>query len=200
MNWWAAGAIALFGIGTAVILSSVSKEEYEARERWATKHSEAKKTVEAHRTNIESHIRDAQQSFDFHSLINLHFSSLRAADNAYGLFNDARTSLSSIYQILDRINEQKNFQKSSLSEVGLKDSKSIVSEIRSLDEFKSSVLGDLVDLKSQKEHLFAEVKRLNEQTHHLKIAIRDRCGQKGKEWFDRLEARSISRRGSANYA
>ena len=200
MNWWAIGGLALLGVGTAAILSSVSKEEREARERWAVKHSEAEKTVEEHRKNIEAHIRAAQASYDFHFLTNLHFSSLRVADNAFGLLNDARSSLATIYQILDRIAEQKNIQKSLLSSTMPQNRKIIFSEISSLNEFKSSVLGDLSKVKPQREHLLSEVKRLNEQTRNLKMAIRDRCGHKGKEWYDRLEARSLSRRISAGCA
>ena len=200
MNWWVVGALALFGVGTAAVLSSVSKDERDARERWATKHSEAERSVEEHILNIESHLRDAQSSYDFHFLTNLHFSSLRVADNAYGLLRDARTSLATMYQILDKITEQKNVQKSTLPTANFKEKKEIFSEISDLNKFKSSVLGDLAKVKPQKAHLFSEVKRLNEQTHSLKIAIRDRCGERGRDWFARLEARSLSRRGGASYA
>ena len=200
MNWWAVGALALFGVGTVEILSSVSKEEREARERWAVKHVEAERTVEEHRKNIEAHIRDAQASYDFHFLTSLHFSSLRVADNAFGLLNDARSSLATIYQILDQITEQKDIQKALLSGAKPQDKRIIFSEIGSLNEFKSSVLGDLTKVKPQRAHLSAEVKRLNEQTRNLKMAIRDRCGYKGRECYDRLEARSLSRRTSASCA
>lgn len=200
MNWWAVGALTLFGVGAAVVLSSVSKEEREARERWAVKHADAERTVEEHRKNIEAHIRDAQLSYDFRFLTGLHFSSLRVADNAFGLLNDARSSLATIYQILDRITEQKDIQKARLSGAKPQDRKNIFSEIGSLNEFKSSVLGDLTKVKPQRAHLSEEVKRLNEQTRNLKMAIRDRCGHKGREWYDRLEARSLSRRTSAGCA
>jgi len=39
-----------------------------------------------------------------------------------------------------------------------------------------------------------ELKRLNNQTRRLKLIIRDRCGQKGKDWYARLDERTVKRK------
>jgi hypothetical protein len=53
-------------------------------------------------------------------------------------------------------------------------------------------------MKQQRDHLLSEVRKFNAQTHALKIAIRDRCGYEGADWYARLEERTRSRRGSTS--
>jgi hypothetical protein len=72
--------------------------------------------------------------------------------------------------------------------------KELLSEIRSLNEFKTKVIEDHKTIKAQKDALYNEVVRLNNQTRNLKEAIRDRCGEKGRDWYTRLEQRKTERR------
>lgn len=64
-----------------------------------------------------------------------------------------------------------------------------MAEIRSLNEFIGKVLEDKKVMELQRDGLHVEVKRLNAQTAELKKAIRDRCGEKGRDWHQRLEQR-----------
>lgn len=192
MKWWILGAVALLG-GGAAILATVSSEEKEARRRWDEKRADVEKSVEDHRRNIEEHLQEAQQSYDFYLLTNLHFSSMRVADSAYALLKDAKSSLATIYRILDQISEKKLHIKSSLTTANKEYKSKLLAELKSHNSFKSTVLEDLAKVKPQREHLEHEVKRLNQQTRLLKEAIRDRCGSKGFSWFQRLEERKAAK-------
>ena len=72
--------------------------------------------------------------------------------------------------------------------------KEYLTEIRSLNDFIGKVLEDKKTMESQRDGLLAEVKRLNAQTAELKAAIRDRCGEKGRDWHQRLEQRAQANR------
>ena len=154
----------------AAIMSSASEGEKNARRNWESKREEVKKTVEEHRKNIETHLQKAQQSYDFHFLVDLHFSSHRIADSAYSLLNDARDSLGATIRILNQAFSKKNELKSKL-EISTRELKNeYLTEIRSLNEFIGKVLEDKKTMESQKDGLHIEVKRLNAQTAELKVA------------------------------
>lgn len=99
--FWIIAPIVAVGV-VAAIMSSASDGERSARRNWESKREEVKKTVEEHRKNIETHLNQARKSYDFHFLIDLHFSSHRVADSAYKLLNDARDSLGATIRILNQ--------------------------------------------------------------------------------------------------
>ena len=191
--FWIIAPIVVVGV-VAAIMSSASEGEKNARRNWESKREEVKKTVEEHRKNIETHLQKAQQSYDFHFLVDLHFSSHRIADSAYSLLNDARDSLGATIRILNQAFSKKNELKSKL-EISTRELKNeYLTEIRSLNEFIGKVLEDKKTMESQKDGLHIEVKRLNAQTAELKGVIRDRCGEKGSDWHQRLEQRAQANR------
>jgi chromosome segregation ATPase len=191
--FWIVAPIVAVGV-VAAIMSSASEGERVARRNWESKREEVKKTVEEHRRNIETHLRKAQQSYDFHFLTDLHFSSHRVADSAYKLLNDARESFGATIRILNQAFTKKNELKSKLETSDREQKKEYLTEIRSLNDFIGKVLEDKKTMESQRDGLLAEVKRLNAQTAELKAAIRDRCGEKGRDWHQRLEQRAQANR------
>ncbi len=191
--FWIIGPIVVVGV-VAAIISSASEGEKNARRNWESKREEVKKTVEEHRKNIETHLQKAQQSYDFHFLVDLHFSSHRIADSAYKLLNDARDSLGATIRILNQAFSKKNELKSKLEISTRELKKEYLTEIRSLNEFIGKVLEDKKTMESQRNGLHEEVKRLNAQTAELKGVIRDRCGEKGSDWHQRLEQRAQANR------
>ena len=70
----------------------------------------------------------------------------------------------------------------------------IQKEIDLLNELRAGIFPDKDAVKAQRDELHAAVRRMNERTRELKLAIRDRCGSKGRDWYDRLEARTAARR------
>lgn len=191
--FWVIVPIVVVGV-VAAIMSSASEGERSARRNWESKREEVKKTVEEHRKNIETHLKQAQQSYNFHFLTDLHFSSHRIADSAYKLLNDARDSFGATIRILNQAFTKKNELKSKLETSTRELKEGYLTEIRSLNEFIGKVLEDKKIMESQRDNLLAEVKRLNAQTAELKSVIRDRCGEKGRDWYQRLEQRAQANR------
>lgn len=65
-----------------------------------------------------------------------------------------------------------------------------------VNELRKSVFDDKDKVKAQQASFLQEVQKLNNQTRELKECIRNRCGFKGVDWFNRLEERKKSRRSS----
>ncbi|HOX46091.1 MAG TPA: hypothetical protein PK668_20985 [Myxococcota bacterium] len=185
------GLVALFG-GAAWWVSS---EEQEARKRWHRKHREVQRSLEEHRQNVEENLARAESSHRFHFLRDLHHSSFRVADAAHGLLHDARTSITAVERILQHTWAEHDRRGESLR--GLPRP-----ERRAQLEAERAQMADLIDqlradrdkLRAEAEHFEAEVARFNRTTRELKEAIRDRCGERGQEWYARLEARVAEKR------
>ncbi len=186
------------GVGLKLLYDAVSEEEYEARERWESKREEVEKSIEEHRRNIENHIQEAQRSYDFRFLVDLHYSSSQVANSAYQLLDDARKSFSGMSKMLKKSKEQRSALQQELEEDRrIKDRNKIhetIEQLKMVNELRKSVFEDRDRVKEQQTHFLSEVQRLNNQTKELKEFIRDRCDDGGQEWYDRLEARKRARR------
>jgi len=186
------------GVGLKLLYDAVSEAEYEARERWESKREDVEKSIEDHRRNIEKHIQKAQRSYDFHFLVDLHYSSSQVANLAYQLLDDARKSFSGMSKMLKKSKEQRSALQQELEDARrIKDRNRIhetIEQLKMVNELRKSIFEDRDRVKEQKAQFLSEVQRLNNQTRELKEFIRDRCDDGGQEWYDRLEARKRSRR------
>lgn len=189
MWWLALGGVAL------LIYAGVKNEEREARQRWEQKWESVQQTVEEHRKNIEECIEQARVSYDFRLLTSVHYSSVKVADTAYSALKDARVSLEAVSKLLVATKSRLQELKDELhKERDLNRKTELKEEIRLIQEQRKSFFDDKDKVKKQRDELHNQVKNLNQQTRMLKLAIRDRCGLQGLEWYERLEKRIKEKR------
>jgi FtsZ-binding cell division protein ZapB len=190
-----AGGALLLG---AAIYGIVSEEEKNARRRWEKKRDEVTNTLKYHHRKISEHIRQRNENYRFHQLVNLHYSSVLKANAAYKLLQDARTSIGSINKMLKAAKEQKIKLQKMIDDAKIKNDRESVSklihELRLLNEFRNKLFDERDDLYAQKDHLYNEVKKLNAETRKLKEHIRDNCGERGMLWYEKLEERKMRNR------
>lgn len=191
--WW---LLPIAAVGAAgAIYAYFDGEAKDARKRWQRDRARVERTVEEHRQNIERRLDEAQASYDFHVLTDLHHSSFKVGDEAYRLLKDARASLEVMGRMLvDAKARRAEFQDALRPERDIERRRKLLAEIDMLNELRSQVFPDKDELKTQRDQLFAEVQRLNEQTRRLKGAIRDRCGSRGRDWYAKLEERRAARK------
>ncbi|HCG7935012.1 TPA: hypothetical protein NJ875_001342 [Vibrio parahaemolyticus] len=188
-----AGAV-LVGAGLW-IYNELQEQSAVERERWRSKREEVEKSIEWHEEQIENHLDEARNSYDFKVLIDMHYSCVKVADQAYSLLKDARTSLNKIGEALVKTKEQRDIlftRKRSSSDQAEKSE--IQEEINSIQELRTKLFDDKDEIKQQRDVFQARVKELNSKTHVLKMSIKERTGSKGVEWYERLEARKAKRR------
>lgn len=187
--WW----LIPVGIGLKIIYDMVSDDEKEARRCWEDKHEQVEKTIEEHQRNIENHISDAKSCYAFHKLVNLHYSSVMVANNAYQLLDDSRQSLNGINKMLKKAKEERRTLQNRLHHAKItNDRKTIydtIDQLKIIQDMRKNLFEDKKKIKEQTSSFFQEVLRLNHQTHELKECIKSRCGNKGSDWYFRLEER-----------
>lgn len=185
--------LALFGAGLW-IYNELQEQAGAERERWYTKREEVQRSIEWHEEEIRNHLSSARHSYDFKVLVDMHFSCMKVADQAYSLLKDAIVSLEKIGEAITKTKEQRELlfeRKKASTNSGEK--AEIQQEISSIQELRLKLFNDKDEIKRQRDDFLLKVKDLNSKTHDLKISIRDRTGFKGQDWYARLEARKASR-------
>jgi FtsZ-binding cell division protein ZapB len=169
------------------------------RTRWYAKREQVQRSIEWHREQITQHLGNAQQSYNFQVLVDMHFSCVKVADEAYKLLQDARISLDKMGEALIKTREQRDLlfaQKKAARSKAERDE--LEQEIASLQQLREQLFKDKNEIKKQRDEFFNRVKELNGKTHDLKTAINERTGFKGREWYQRLEARKVQKRLQQN--
>ncbi len=185
------------GIAVIAILALASDSEKQARKAWGENFASAQRSVEEHRLNIERKISAADAAYDFHFLNDLYHSSFRVADHAYALLEDARESLSGMKRMIDasklkRLELKKKFnQGMSKNEYAQN-----ISDLNELRDLQFNLQKDFNLVLEQKRSLAEEVSHFNQQTMRLKEAIRDRCGERGRRWYQASIDRANARRAT----
>lgn len=193
MIWWLVVGIIGGIIGIAnKILSSLRSSAAKERQRWENEHRVVENQIQQYEAEIQQKLREAQYTVDFHVLANLHFESMKIADHAYGLLKDSRVALEAIGNAIVETAKEKNrliAEKRSIFFNPRKE-RELEEEISALVDLSNHLFPDKNQLKAQRDHFHSQVQEFNSRTHTLKLAIRDRCGEKGQDWYNRLEART----------
>lgn len=185
----------LAGVGAGIwIYNELQEQSAAERERWRSKREEVERSIEWHEEQIENHLDEARQSYDFKVLIDMHYSCVKVADQAYSLLKDARISLDKIGEAIVKTKEQRDILfKRKKETISLSEKNEIQEEINSIQQLRTSLFYDKDEIKKQRDTFQDRVKDLNRKTHTLKISIKERTGTRGIEWFERLEARKYKK-------
>ena len=196
MVWWLAAVAVIGVIGVANrILSNLRSTASTERQRWQNEYQKVERTVVYYDQQVQQKIREAQYTVNFHQLTQLHFESVKTANHAYQLLSDARKALDAIGEAIRSAKDEKDrliAEKHGTYDYSRRSQ--LEQEISALISLRSQLFPDKDELKAQRDHFQTQVTNLNSHTHYLKDAIRDRCGEKGQDWYLRLEDRTTRRR------
>jgi hypothetical protein len=198
MLWLIPVGIGVIGFGLKLLSDAVSEDEYRARNNWQEKRVEVQKSLNDHQANIETHINRAQNSYDFCFLTDLHYSSMQVGNAAYVLLDDAKKSLSGINKMLVSAKQQREQLKQTLTTARANKDKALiqdtVAQLKLVNDLRKSVFQDRDNIQQERDRLLTELHQLNNRTRDLKNLIKTRCGHKGNDWYNRLEARKQQKR------
>lgn len=180
--FWLAVPAALY-IGYKLL----TREEENSYNNWRSKREEVEKTLDEHKEHIKKHIEDAQSSYDFHFLVEMHYSSMKVADAAYKTLKEAKPATDAIFRTLKETKlMKKNLENELVIAKQNKDKKNIkriYDELKNINEFRKGLFVEKDTLVNQQNNFLTKVRELNHQTRELKLYIRDRCGSRGESWY-----------------
>jgi len=189
--------LALVGAGVW-IYNELEEQSSTQRRRWNSKREEVERSIEWHEKQISNHLDYARDSYDFKVLVDMHYSCVKVADQAYSLLKDARISLDTLGEAIIKTREQREILFAQKKEARSKlERDEIQKEISSIQELRKKLFDDKDEIKLQRDIFQKKVKDLNAKTHALKISIKERTGSRGRDWYNRLEQRRLRRQNSA---
>lgn len=107
--------IPVVGLAVLAVIAIASNEEKVARENWRENYIDAQKTVESHRRNIEVHLANANNSYQFSVLNDAYYSSYKVADFIYKLLTDAKVCLIGINKMIMAADQKRDELKKNLN-------------------------------------------------------------------------------------
>ena len=107
--------IPVVGLAVLAVIAIASNEEKVARENWRENYIGAQKTVESHRRNIEVHLANANNSYQFSVLNDAYYSSYKVADFIYKLLTDAKVCLIGINKMIMAADQKRDELKKNLN-------------------------------------------------------------------------------------
>lgn len=193
--WW---VVTLTVGGVAYLIQQSLKGKVQAeRERWESTRQQLQDRIRWHLQEITEHLKFTCQRFDFHTECELHFASVKIANEAYRLLRGAKVEEAEIRKALGDMKSEMEAVYRQTKAPGLSkfERDKLHTQLADLKQLKKALV-ESVNTKTTEVNRFREkVRQLNQATHDLKCAIRDRCGWRGTEWYSRLEART---RASSN--
>ena len=137
---------------------------------WSENLAELLEATEVVYTNAQMNCNRRLVSERFDYYINLHYRSFTAADLCYAKREEILPCYIQVKKVLDRLKDRND---------PLRVDKESYNQLVQL----RNTMGSICALLKER------VGTLNHQTKVLKDKIRDECGQRGRAWYDRLEAR-----------
>jgi len=171
------------------IISSLINAAGDERQRWRDSHNQLSREIIEHTKKVQDILDRNLDYYDYRELIDLHYHSFSAADQAKLLLDDARLSFAAIGRAIVTAREQRDDLKKEIKNLPLNEKKQKQAEIDSLIQFRKALFLDKDVIKEQRDALLSELRKLNAQTHKLKNTIRDHTGPRGEMWYDRLQQR-----------
>ena len=123
-------------------------------------------TANTLKKNLEIQERTRLNQSKFHYYTSLHFRSMIAADFVHAEYDKAATSLNQIGKVIVSVAKK---------------------EIRVSNDQYNELIATKDLVKKARDLLLNYVQELNHKTHSFKIKIRDECGDRGREWFDKMD-------------
>jgi len=181
----------VIAIGLALVaLAWLDNEAGEKQRNWEEKNKEYEDEIDRLNNELIDILETNNQYMDFKELIDLHYQSFSTADRTKLLLEDANTSLKAIGQTIMTLKENKKEVENQIyNEIDKNKKKEYKEELSSIISTRKMLFSNQDNIKEQRNSLSKKLKEFNSNTRKLKLAIRDNTGQKGRDWYNRLEKR-----------
>ncbi|WP_180009344.1 MULTISPECIES: hypothetical protein [unclassified Acinetobacter] len=190
--WFIVPIVAL-GAGLAYLYNSVTEEEKQAEASWQRKRQEVERTLDDHNRNIRNYLESNRSIYEYHKMVDYHYSSVQIANVAYDLMNNSKTSLRGINNLITKTNKHRSDLQKQIEAAKEEGNKNVlfekIEEIKVVNAIRKTQFEERDTIKKQTEEFYQKVKELNNQTSNIKNKIKLNCGQKGRDWYERLEMR-----------
>lgn len=138
------------------------------------------------RQKVEKAKVEALNSYQpFKVLHPLYISSIKIANQAYKAKTDIKYVIEETYKKINEIKVKMNeLYTKTKSNVPYAEKKKIFDELTELKKLKNMLYDDVKNSKQEYKNFMDKVLSFNNETHALKLYIRDNCGDYGRIWYE----------------
>jgi len=183
----------ILGVAAAVgVVAWLSSEEQSACASYnAASHKLAKETAARQRQIAERRAR-YHKNQDFYEHVNLHYASIQTATALYDQYSDHKKLVAMFYDKKQQFGRHIASLKVQLRHAMGIQKEQIKVQLQQMREQFEQAKQQLTILHESKTDLLYALRHMNHETHEYKIYIRDHCGQKGRDWYERgLERKKL---------
>lgn len=157
------------------------------------KRQEVERTLDEHNRNIRNYLESKRNMYEYHKMVDYHYSSVQIANVAYDLMNNSKISLRGINNLIVKTNTHRNDLQKQIEIAKAEGNKKTlfekIEEIKVVNIIRKTQFEERDTIKKQTDDFYEKVKELNMQTSDIKNKIKLNCGQRGYDWYERLEIR-----------
>lgn len=146
------------------------------RDRWASEYQAISQQAEALNRSIELQVANNQEAVTYARASQLHRESIQVADSAHAAFRNAHAALDALSEaIVETAKQRKRLEDLKRRTASTLERQALQAEIEDMHRLRDEILiPDKDRVKAQKNHLLAEVRRLNMRTAGLRDIRRQR--------------------------
>ena len=182
MYWAIGGAVAVGLVGVYAWLSS---EEQSAYNDYCTSSRRVYKQSRQRQQQLRHLRKNNQLAQDYYKHIELHYQAVQTANACYEIYNQHKQILNMLYKkkkelgiCIRNLKEQRNHATAP-------DKKVIINNLQIIRQYFQEVKDEIEKVKQEKEKQLQQVRQLNQATREFKLYIKDNCGKKGRDWYQR---------------
>ena len=169
----------------------LSSEEQSAINSYHSSSRRLAREVNERQQQLSSYRRNNRAAEDFYQHIELHYNSVLTANHCYILYDEQKQILKMLNGRIDVLVQQLNMLKKQRDSADNAQKPQIREQLNTVRSFLKQANLERANIKQQKEALLFELRDINHKTRELKLYLRDNCGNKGRDWYQRsLERRS----------
>ncbi|WP_201583286.1 hypothetical protein [Psychrobacter jeotgali] len=178
--YWVIGAVAAVGV-----VAWLSSEEQSACASYHASSRRLSKETAQRQRQIAERRANYEKNQDFYTHIELHYAShltanalyeeLKHHKNIVAMFSDKKNAFG---RCIGKLKKQRDAATGAQKQ-------QIRQELQQMRDQFNEAKAQLIMLAEEKEHKLTEIRQINQATREYKLYIRDYCGTKGRDWYER---------------
>ena len=189
---------AVIGGMAGVLIASFIEDTAKERERYNRAVVEYEQNIQLLRRDIAAAKEAARRSIfsdGFKTLVGYHRASVQCANKSYKVKQYINNIIKETYDQINKVKRDMDnlYAKTKNKDIPYSERQECYNTLSQLKIVKSYMYDRQNEQIKEREKLLEKVRAFNNETHDLKLFIRDNCGNGGRVWYDRLEERTAAR-------
>lgn len=177
----------LLGVAAVGVLAWLSDKENNARRTYYANSERLTKETHSRQQDLANLRQNKALASDFYRHIELHYASVKTANACFELYDEHKQIVKLIGNRESMLREQIIALKKQRDSLPYHQQTQIREQLTAIRQYLAEAKQQRLQLGQEKSQLLEQLRLINEQTRELKQYIGQHCGQKGRNWYAKIE-------------